>query len=193
MGNKTTLKTLKEQNRGFSFSVEDYILYILNNLEPDKSDKVKLNKVAFFAEFAYLYFKHQPLSNAKYAAIDNGPVIDGYNKILEQMSGSGKVIIDGYKVRPLVSSEGKIPDEVKSFIDPLIKKYSVFSNDELKALSHQTDSYLITTDNEKIMGKIIDKDLASLETFFEGNGNEDPELSEFPKINEENLIKYEPR
>ncbi|MAF20730.1 MAG: hypothetical protein CMI55_03545 [Parcubacteria group bacterium] len=37
------------------FKKEDYILYILNNLEPEKSDKIRLNKVAFFVEFAFVH------------------------------------------------------------------------------------------------------------------------------------------
>src|SRR3989344_2215438 len=101
-----------KKRTGFSFSVEDYILYILNKLEPDKSDKIRLNKIAFFAEFAYLYFKGQPLSDARYAAIDNGPVINNYKEVLARMDKEGKITMDGYKIRPLGSPAPEIPEEV---------------------------------------------------------------------------------
>jgi hypothetical protein len=57
-------------------NIEDYILYILNKLEPRKSDKIRLNKLAFFVEFAFLHRFNIPLSNVEYAGIDLGPVID---------------------------------------------------------------------------------------------------------------------
>ena len=193
MGDKNIPKVLQKQKNSFSFSVEDYILYILSKLEPERSDKLKLNKVAFFTEFAYLYFKQRPLSFAKYAAIDKGPVIDTYTDILERMSKEGKIVIDGYRVRPLASPKTKVPEEVESFIGPLIKKYALLGNDELIALSHKTDSYLITTDNETVMGKIIDKNLASLETFFEDTEIQSEDSFQLPKINKNNLVKYEHR
>jgi len=66
-------------------STEDFILYILNKLEPDKSDKIRLNKLAFFIEFAFIHHFNRPLSNTEYAGIDLGPVIDNYDLILKNM------------------------------------------------------------------------------------------------------------
>lgn len=176
------------------FNTEDYILYILNRLEPDKSDKIKLNKIAFFVEFAYLFNKEKSLSDARYAAIDMGAVIDSYDSILKQMQKEGKITVEGYTIRPLKSPETTVPEEIALFIDPLIKKYAVFNNDELISLSHNTDSYKITTDNEKTMGKIIDKKLASLETFFDENEATQAIIDEnkLPVVNKEKLIEYEP-
>ena len=59
-------------------TTEDLILHILNKLEPEKSDKIRLNKLAFFTEFAFLHRFNKPLSNAEYASIDLGPVIWNY-------------------------------------------------------------------------------------------------------------------
>ncbi len=181
----------------FKFSTEDYILYILNKLEPDKSDKTKLNKIAFFVEFAYLLSKSKELSEAEYAAITYGPAINDYNYHLENLSFNGKVKIDGYKLRPLTSPATEPNEEIQNFIDPLIEKYSNLTNKELIALSHLTDSWLISTDNGKNFGTMIDKDLASLETFFleSHNGTDDDsneELDEdLPKYDKESLVDYE--
>jgi len=177
------------------FKTEDFILYILNRLEPDKSDKIKLNKIAFFVEFAYIFSKEKFLSDAKYAAIDMGAVIDSYDPILKKMQSGGKIKIEGYTIRPLKSPNISIPEEISLFIDPIIKKYSLFSKDELITLSHATDSYKITTNNEKVMGRIIDKELASLETFFSEDGVIEGKIDEnkLPAIHKEKLVKYEPK
>ena|SRR3989344_2139061 len=170
---------------------EDYILYILNKLEPEKSGKLILNKIAFFVEFAFFQKYNQDLSSAEYAAINHGPVIDGYDEILKSMEKAKLVKIDGYIVRPLHSPKIKISDEQREFIDRAIEKYASFSSTELRGLSHQTDSYKITTDNERVMGKKINKKLAMLETFLvEGETDEAMPENELPKVNRSELIQY---
>ncbi len=185
---------IKKPKKMILFNVEDYILYILNKLEPDKSDKIRLNKIAFFVEFAFIYNKEKWLSNIKYAAIDMGIVIDDYDSILKKMEKDGKIKIDGYIIRPLRSSNIQISEEISNFLDFYIKKYSSLNKSELIGLSHSTDSYKITTENEKIMGRIVDKNLAVLETFFDENeeykkGQIDE--NKLPVIDESRLKKYE--
>jgi len=181
----------KKHTQGFSFNTEDYILYILNNLEPEKSDKIRLNKIAFFVEFAYLFHNEKPLSEVDYAAINNGPVINDYDLILKLMQNKKKITIDGNTIRPLKSPDQKVPETVSSFLGPLIEKYSLWSSSELISLSHLTDSYKITTGNGKVMGQIIDKHLAILETFFDEDKNNE-QIDEFslPVIKNEKLVKY---
>lgn len=189
-----TKKKKERTKRKDLFNTEDYILYILNRLEPEKSDKIRLNKIAFFVEFAYIFQNERPLSNARYAAIDNGAVIDSYDFILKLMVARKKVKLDGYFVSPLKTSEALISKEASSFINPLIKKYSSLNNDELIGLSHSTDSFKITTNNGRTMGRIIDKDLALLETFFDEDKDEEEEIDEnsLPAIDKSKLAKYEP-
>ena len=179
-------------DKKFIFNKEDYVLYLLNQLEPGKSDKIRLNKIAFFVEFAYLYSHKRELSDAKYAAIDNGPVIDGYDSLLKKMVNEKKIVVDNYLIRPQKNFSVKIPEHISCFISAVIKKYSTLNNSELIALSHATDSYKITTDNERKMGKIINKKLAFLETFFEeGESDEQIAEGELPVINKSKLVKYE--
>ncbi len=170
---------------------KDYILYILNKLEPEKSSKLILNKIAFFVEFAFLQKYNYDLSSVEYAAIDHGPVIDGYDEILKNMEKEKLVKIDGNIVRPLDSPRVEIPEEQRVFMDGIIEKYSKLSGTMLRGLSHQTDSYKITTDNERIMGKKINKKLAMLETFLsEDEKDETISDDELPKINRSELIRY---
>ena len=173
------------------FTIEELILYILNKLEPEKSDKIRLNKLAFFAEFAFFHRFNQLLSNAEYAGIDLGPVINNYDSILRDMQKNNLVKIDGYKIRPLVSPSIKIIPEHRIFLDSIIDRYSVLSKEVLIGISHLTDAYKITTKNEKIMGNKIDKRLALLETFLlddesEKSVNED----ELPIVDRSQLVPY---
>lgn len=176
----------------YIFDQEDFILYILNKIEPKNSTKIKLNKIAFFTEFGFLYRQNRQLSNADYAGINYGPVINDYATLLTQMSFSKKITIDGITIRPLTGPSKQPPEWVSQLIDPLIEKYSNFSTNEIVTLSHETDSYKITTMNEQIMGKIIDKDLAQLETFYSDElaVNELDDNSNLPQINTQNLETY---
>lgn len=181
-----------KKNKDFIFNTKDFILYILNRIEPAKSDKIRLNKVAFFVEFAYIFYNNKNLSNAKYAAIDNGPVIDGYDKILKEMVKEKLIIVNGFTLQPLTRSQTAVPADVANFIESIIDKYSRLSKSELISLSHDTDSYKITTNNERNMGKIINKKLASLEAFFCDNDH-DQEIEEknLPVIDKNKLVEYE--
>src|ERR1035437_8114415 len=120
---------------------EDLILYILNKLEPEKSDKIRLNKLAFFAEFAFLHRFNKPLSNVEYAGIDLGPVINDYDTILKDMESKKLIKMDGYKIRPLASPSAQLSPEYSAFVDSIIEKYSVLSKDVLIGISHLTDAY----------------------------------------------------
>lgn len=175
---------------------EDYILYILNHLEPEKSDFWCLNKIAFLVEFCYLYFKGSPLSNIEYAAIDHGPVIDEYKETFASMQKKGLIKIDGYKIRLIANEPVKVPEELADFMNPLIRKYAQMTQGELKALTHATDSYKITTHNEKFMGNIIDKDLARLETFYEEDSAQNAaeqqrDKVDLPRVDFKRMKKYE--
>lgn len=168
------------------FPKKEYVLYLLNRIEPTKSGKAMLNKMAFLVEFAYIYFnKGVPLSDAEYAAIDHGSVIDGYKNLFLEMEKDKLIKIDGNIIRPLRDSNIKLDNEQKKEIDGYINELSSANGwTALRALNHSMDSYLITTNNEKTMGNIIDKKLALLETFYEeGSDSEEETCDEGILIN----------
>lgn len=175
----------------FVFSTKDYILYLLQKLGGEDVDKIRLNKIAFFVEFGYFFRRQKELSKAKYAGINLGPVINDYQKILTQMEKDKQISLRNNKIVIVKPIKNNIPAEVACVIDALIDRYRRLSKSELVSLSHLTDSYKITTNNGKKMGSLIDKKLASLETFFEETGV-DEELSEeaLPKINAGKLKAY---
>ncbi len=83
---------------------ETYVLYLLNNLS-SKTDKYRVNKIAFLTEFAYIYKNNIPLSEIQYAAIDKGPVIDEYKSLFKKMEKAGKIKVDRIYVRPLKDAD----------------------------------------------------------------------------------------
>lgn len=185
------MNNIEKIDKSFVFNTQDFILYILNRIEPAKSDKIRLNKMAFFIEFAYIFFNNKNLSNIKYAAIDKGPIIDNYDVILKKMEKKKLIGIDGYMLRPFVNSEVKPPQNIADFIESIIDKYSKLSREELISLSHDTDSYKITTNNEKDMGNIINKNLANLESFFCDNDNQEIDEKNLPVFDKSKLVEYE--
>lgn len=177
-------------------STKNYIVYLLNKL-PAKVDFYKINKIAFLIEFAYIYKFGKVLSDTKYAAIEKGPVIDKYRNILTELEQQGKLRIENkYFVRVLEDPDEEPSEEVKSFIDLMIEKYSNFSSYELIAITHSLDSYIITSKNETSFGSIIDKDLAYLDTYFSDRVDlvdEEVPVSEdnLPILSEADLVDYE--
>jgi len=189
------VKELQNKKNNFQFTTEDYILYILSKLPNEKSTPLYLNKVAFLTEFAYKFKTFSDLSDAQYAAINLGPVINDYNRILDKMHDSEKLERVGRKqLFPKQQPGFTIPEEIKLIIDPLIEHYSHMSIGELIKLTHETDSYTITTNGGKVMSKIIDKDLTHLDMIFAGDQIEEiPEIDEdkLPVFKRDELIKYD--
>lgn len=182
----------KNENINTTLKTTDFILYLLNKMELAKVGKIRLNKLAFFVEFGYIFKTKKPLSETQFAGIDLGPVINDYRKILQSMEQNGDIKIDGNRIIPLKMSSVEIPDEVKTVIDPLIEKFSAQTDRMLVGLSHLTDSYKITTNNEKLMGKIIDKDLALLESFYDDAPTTDElDQSKLPWVDTNRLVPYE--
>lgn len=175
----------------FVFNTKDYILYLLHKMGGEGVDKIKLNKVAFFVEFGYMFKKQKELSDAKYAGINLGPVINDYLSILRTMQREGSIVMKDNKIKSIKNADVEIPKEVTEVVNILIDRYRRLSNSELVSLSHLTDSYKITTNNEKKMGGIIDKKLASLETFFEDTRSEESvNQNLLPKVKPERLRAY---
>mgnify|MGYP001570232926 FL=1 len=88
----------------------------------------------------------------------------------------------------------QLSQEYRDFVDSILDKYSVLSKDVLIGISHLTDAYMITTNNEKIMGGKIDKKLALLETFLlEDDVEHIVNENELPAIDRSQLVRYDTR
>ncbi len=149
--------------------IEDLLLFILSNSNPNMGIK-KLNKLAFFLEFTYIFEHDKKLTNVQYAAIPMGPVINDYKVLIKKMVKGGKIKknemtndnLEDYL--PLVKSKEFTP-EIKGFLLTVLNRYKDLNPKQLEDLTHGLDSYNITIhENAGEMGKIIDKDLALLDS-----------------------------
>ncbi len=152
-----------------TIDIEDLLLFILGNSSPNMGIK-KLNKLAFFIEFTYIFENDKKLTNADYAAIPMGPVINDYKVLIKNLVSSGKITqnkkADGgmEDYLPLVKPREFSP-ELTGFLLTVLDRYKNLSPKQLEDLSHGLDSYNITVhENRGDMGKIIDKDLALLDS-----------------------------
>ncbi len=184
-----TQKNEKQLNK------ETYVLYLLNKLDA-RIDKYRINKIAFLIEFAYIYKNHKELTDAEYAAIQKGPVINDYKILFENMEKKGLLKIDKFVIRPLKDADvNGLNPEILQFIDKMASKFNELSTNDLIALTHSLDSYVITTQKEQVIGKVIDKSLANLDIYFDDNldkyqDNQIP-TDQLPQIDRTKLVKYE--
>ena len=148
--------------------IRQLILFVLDHCEPNMGVK-KLNKLAFFLEFTYIFHHTTPLTEAKYAAINMGPVVDNYKDILADMVSREEITVNDRCHQgltdyiPLQKSIVNDP-AISNFLLQVLEKYKRLNPKQLEDLSHALDSYNITIhENSNNMGGIIDKDLAMLD------------------------------
>lgn len=130
----------------------------------------KLNKLAYLLEFTYIFENDRKLTDAEYAALPMGPVINDYKILLKKLVEEGKISKnekagDGLEdYLPLVKVK-ELSTELSGFLLTVLNRYKDLSPKQLEDLSHGLDSYNITVhENGGEMGKIIDKDLALLDS-----------------------------
>lgn len=152
-----------------AIEIDDLLLFILNHSSPNMGIK-KLNKLAFFLEFTYLFENDRALTNAEYAAITMGPVVNDYKVLIAQMVQAGQIVKNekadpGLEDYLPVQREKEFDPELMGFLLTVLNRYKDLSPKQLEDLSHGLDSYNITVhENGGEMGKIIDKDLALLDS-----------------------------
>ncbi len=152
-----------------ALKIEDLLLFILNNSNPNMGIK-KLNKLAFFLEFTYIFENDRELTNAEYAALPMGPIVNNYKVLIADMVRRQQIIKNA-KADPgledyLPTERSKeFAPELTGFLLTVLNRYKDLSPKQLEDLSHGLDSYNITVhENGGEMGKVIDKDLALLDS-----------------------------
>lgn len=156
-----------DMNKKGTISIEDLLLFILTNSSPNMGVK-KLNKLAFLLEFTYLFENEKPLTNASYAAITMGPVINDYKVLVASMLKKKEICTnedaDGGTEDYLPLKKPQIDTQLFAFLLTVLNRYKELSPKQLEDLTHGLDSYNITVhENGGKMGRVIDKDLALLD------------------------------
>lgn len=175
----------------------DIILYICNEIPPFKNGALKINKLVWFIESEY-YRKHNTtITGVKFAAIDNGPVINDYKEYFKAMHQEKLVKINkddhnNWHFTPLRDSVlATLDDNQKLIVTEMVGKLKELSAEALRDLSHK-DAYEITlAEANNVMGEIIDMDLVLLESTPLSNSQEEekPDLQETKRIIEKHNIE----
>ncbi len=148
--------------------IEELILFILEHSRPNMGIK-KLNKLAYFLEFSYIFEFQKPLTNVEYAAINMGPVLNDYKDIIKKMLKKRKIYKNAEADEGLedylpLKKPNKLDTNLAAFLQQVLERYEKLSPKQLEDLSHGLDSYNITVhENKKKMGGTIDKDLGLLD------------------------------
>ncbi len=175
----------------FKFDKKNYILYLLNKLEP-KVSLLRINKIAFLVEFAYIFNFGEELTDISYAALPYGPVINDYNKLFEEMSLESYLVYDrdARIVRPLKDSEVTLSLEIEQRIEPFVEWFKSLKTNDLIQITHSLDSYIITSESETKMGRIIDKALANLDIYFDKSLSEEDtsNTTDLPYFDKSDLV-----
>lgn len=113
--------------------------------------KTKLNKLLFYADFAFYKYHGMSISGAKYNPIDLGPVPDNFNGIFEllvndkTLNVSCKIFPDGgvgekYTPQRNFNESLFTPDELK-MLHTVKKQFKRTSTQEIIELSHQEKAW----------------------------------------------------
>lgn len=69
-----------------------YIIdYFQNNYSPNKLGAVKLNKILWFADRAFMYEHYKSITQGEYIRNPNGPVLKKIDKILSELEKDGYI------------------------------------------------------------------------------------------------------
>ena len=125
----------------------DTILYILGSC-PVRPGKTMLLKLLFLADY-YHYVEHlQPITGADYVALPNGPVIDNYDDVFDELERENLIKTERVQIRGF--SEPKVefralqaPSEVAfsvselATLDRVVREHGRSSGKELSILTHK--------------------------------------------------------
>ena len=150
----------KEINRDVNYSAEDISNWILNkNLENRKNGKetvgitnLKLQKLLYYASGIYFLYKKCNLIKEDFVAWKHGPVI---KQIYYKYNSNGAKEIQHNK-----KSKNEIDNETQKILEQMYSKYSQYTAEELRNMTHQERPWKKTNRN-----KIIEKDL--IKDYFE--------------------------
>lgn len=133
-----------------------YIIdYFQNNYSPNKLGAVKLNKILWFADRAFMYEHYKSITQGEYIRNPNGPVLKKIDKILNELERDGYIEGIGKKGTQKSFKSIKKPDfrgitaQEISIIDSIMAKLASKSARELSKQTH--DAVWEKTKNGDIM------------------------------------------
>ena len=134
------------------------LLYTLIKGLGESDDKVKLAKIAYFADFIHYAFHNKPISEVTnlYQKRDYGPLSVSFNSDLKQLIKSGLVKSDRqYHFKIAKEADVSLDREELKTVQYVLDKYGQYPFDVLTDISHKQIPYLSASE-----GGIIDYNTA---------------------------------
>ena len=134
------------------------LLYTLIKGLDEADDKVKLAKLAYFADFIHYAFHNKPISEetSVYQKRDYGPLSVSFNSDLKQLIEADLIKSDQrYHFKTMKNVDAKLNEEEIKTIDYVLGKYGQYPYDVLADISHKQIPYLSATE-----GGVIDYNTA---------------------------------
>lgn len=134
------------------------LLYALIKGLNEADDKVKLAKLAYFADFIHYAFHNKPISEetSLYQKRDYGPLSVSFNSDLKQLIESGLITSkQPYHFTVAKDVKANLDEQELKTVEYVLGKYSQYAYDVLADISHKQIPYLSATD-----GGIIDYNTA---------------------------------
>lgn len=141
-----------------TLSKSQALLYVLIKGLGEADDKVKLAKLAYFADFIHYAFHNKPISEetSVYQKRDYGPLSVTFNSDLRQLTEAGLVKSDKrYHFKTTKDVRTHLDKEEQKTINYVLKKYGQYPFNVLTDISHKQIPYLSANE-----GGIIDYNTA---------------------------------
>lgn len=150
--------------------LKDIVVFICSEINKFKNGSLKINKLLWFIESEYYRRHNCTITGVNFAAINMGPVIDGYKELFQEFENEGYIATqkaaDSDRILYSANEDStmdSLTEEQKRIVEHIIQGLGHLTETTLKELSHR-DAYEITlAENNHRYGSIIDMELTLLE------------------------------
>lgn len=140
--------------------LRELILYVAKRLETDPSaGATKINKVLFFAEFANVRMRSEPLTGVEYQKLPHGPAARRFVPIRDELAAAGDLRVETRLVGPypqhrlIALRQADMsefdPEEINA-VEQVIGRLWGMSAAEVSRLSHEEMGWLMVEEGETI-------------------------------------------
>ena len=159
------LKDLVTNNKKKQKKYEQMLFAFLRAIKGDgKIPKTKLAKLLYLADFTWFYNNHESMSQLEYRKIEHGPVPDYYFRLLEELEGDNKIIVQSTPNGAYLVSQTRVGQKVdddmlsseeKKMIKKITNKWKDKNTDEIVAFTHSQIPYTFVDKGEIIPYELI--------------------------------------
>jgi hypothetical protein len=138
----------------------ELILYVAGEIRDDPTGgATKINKILYFAEFAHVRSKGEPITGVVYQKLPRGPAPRRLRPIRDQLirDGAAKLQVDEYfgrelhRIVPLRQPDmSGFSDSERRSVDEVIEALRGKTADEVSELSHKDMAWQLVEDGEDI-------------------------------------------